>query len=188
MQAPHYHLEGYRSGWGLCNVGIRLHGRSQRCSGATSISFAHSPLLPDQRAGQGGESSSRESLEGKSHIFHKANAKQKINDENNCRDPRLKHPVRSTGWSQPRPRGPILPAVYTVSMTSSLLIFLRNISCPCPVTRVTRLSSRPHPLLPSSLSQPWLIPIMAFLDCCVAPRGKGNYKWQGNFRRQRKVM
>ena len=121
------------------------------------------------------------------------------------RDRRLKHLVPNTGWNQRRQRGPIRRAVYTVSTTSNLLIFLRNISCPCVIleTRVTpplppprlrpRRSHR-HPINPCRRSnQLWLTQpaamasravIMASVACYEQGRGNGSYRiinWPGNF-------
>lgn len=95
---------------------------------------------------------------------------------------RLKPPVLSTGWSLPRPRGPIHQAVYTVSTTSSLLIFLLNISCPCPTRRITQLNRLRRK--PFSNRQQWLIQAMAFLDCYAASSGNENCKitnWPGKY-------
>lgn len=87
---------------------------------------------------------------------------------------RLKRPVRNIGWNRRRQPGPIHPAVYTVSTTSSLLIFLRNISCPCPMTRVI-----PEPL--SKLGLPWptvAVLIMVSPDYSVVLRGSGSGKYR----------
>ena len=87
---------------------------------------------------------------------------------------RLKRPVQNIGWNRRRQPGPIHPAVYTVSTTSSLLIFLRNISCPCPMTRVIT-----EPL--SKLGLPWptvAVLIMASPDYSVVLRGSGNGKYR----------
>ena len=91
-------------------------------------------------------------------------------------DRRLKRRVRNIGWNRRHQPGPIRRAVYTVSTTSSLLIFLRNISCPCPMTRVI-----PEPL--SKLGLPWptaaaAVLIMASPDYSVVLRGSGSGKYR----------
>ena len=97
-------------------------------------------------------------------------------------DRRPKRPVPSIGWNQRHLQGPIHRAVYTVNTMSSPLIFLLNISCPCPMTKVTQpLSTHPWP----TVTAVWAV-IMASLDYYVVLKGNGsgNYriiKWQGKY-------